>query len=149
MGQVPCERMERASRVSGRASVLEQCLSRVAGSRSGPVALVVSSELRSRRVCRVRRSTKLLVSVGGALSFWFSSLSLSVSCVGFLGIEGSVNFVENVSAKRSAFVVASCTHVPSCFISSGIERRGGSLLRSCRLMRYHCLSSVEVASVEF
>ena len=67
--------MERASKVSGRASVSEQCLSSVAGSRSGPVALEVSSELSSRRVCLVRKSMKLLVSVVGALLCWFSCFS--------------------------------------------------------------------------
>ena len=117
-------RIERASKVSGRASVSEQCLSSVAGSRSGPVALEVSSELSSRRVCLVRKSMKLLVSVVGALLCWFSWLLLSV------GTDGSVNLDEKVFAKRLAFVVASCTQVPSRCLSGGIERRGGSLLRS-------------------
>lgn len=53
--------MERASKVSGSASALAHFLSKVAGSRSGPVAFVVSSELSSRRDCLVRRSVKLLV----------------------------------------------------------------------------------------
>ena len=53
--------MERARRVSGKARVCAQRFSRVAGSRSGPVAFEVSSVLRSRRVCRGRRRMKLLV----------------------------------------------------------------------------------------
>ena len=80
--------MERASKVSGSARVSAQCFRRVAGSLSGPVAFVVSRECKSRRVCLVRRSMKLLVVVEGlSLSLLFSLLS---------GTEGSVNFVENV-----------------------------------------------------
>ena len=129
VGQIPWLRMERASKVSGRASVFAQFLSRVAGSKSGPVAFEVSSEVRSRRVCRVRRSMKLLVVLVGV---WFSFVGVS-------GTEGSVNFVEKVLAKRFAFVVASCTQVPLRCFSGGIERRGGSLFKSCRLIRHHFL----------
>ena len=134
-GQVPRARMERASRVSGRARVSEQFLSKVAGSRSGPVALQVSSELRSRRVCLVRKSMKLLVPVVSACLF--SSLSSWFSSGLWVGTEGSVNFDEKVLAKRLVFVVASCTQVPLFSFSGGMLRRGASLFRSCRLMRHH------------
>ena len=53
--------MERASKVRGSARVSAQFFRRVAGSWSGPVAFADSSELSSRRVCRVRRRMKLLV----------------------------------------------------------------------------------------
>ena len=91
---MPCLRMERARSVSGSARVSAQCLSIVAGRRSGPVALEVSSECRSCRVCRVRRRVKPVVGacvVTGALLFASS------------GTDGSVNFVEKVFAKKLAF----------------------------------------------
>ena len=49
-----------------------------------------------------------------------------------------MNFVEKVRAKRLALSVASWIHVFVVVFSGGMLRRGGSLLRSCLLMRHHC-----------
>ena len=66
-GHLGVVRMRRARSVMGKASVEAQFLSMVPGSRSGPVAFVVSIALRSRSVQRVRRRVK--VAMVGVVSF--------------------------------------------------------------------------------
>ena len=107
--------MERARSVSGSVSVSAHCLRMVAGRRSGPVALEVSSERSSCRVCRVRRSAKPVVGAGAVVgtSSWLS------------GTVGRVNFVEKVTAKVLALSVGSWVHVPFASLSGGdCESRG-------------------------
>ena len=61
MGHFGVEKMERARRVTGKASVEAHCLRMCPGSKSGPVAFVTSMEARSFRVQRVRRSVKACI----------------------------------------------------------------------------------------
>ena len=54
------------------------------------------------------------------------------------GMEGRVNLFAKVVARRFALVSGSCVQLPLESLSDGRESLGGSLLRSCLLIRYHC-----------
>ena len=104
-----------------------QCLRMWLGRRSGPVALVTSSDLSMLCVQRVRSSVKVDI-VGSVLRGVRGG-----------GVLSALKFSLKVFAKRFAFRVASWVQVPCSSSSGGMVDRVVALLRSSRLIDHHCL----------
>ena len=95
---------------------------------SGPVALFMSKFFSSLSTVRARMAGNFCMTMDGSARNWSSTGA------------GNSHFANHVCANKSALLLDSVIHVPSCMRNGGTAETRAFLWSNSRLRLHHCLS---------